>query len=455
MSGWPWPPRPSPTPGRCWSRCGRRPELVRVVDPTGPPAWDEVVTDPRPLVLDGDRLVTQRQYADERLVAEELLRRAGPGAGPVPAGALRLLDRVLPAAADPSQRAAALTALGHRVSVVAGGPGTGKTFTVAASWSRPSGRGEADTAGPAVDRGRRPHGKAAARAGEALAGVARRRSATGSRASCPPRSTACSAADPARRPASPTTATIACPTTWSSWTRPRWSRSASWRGSSRRSTTTPASCWWATRASSRASSRGACWPTWSPRPRSPASPLHDVVATLTTSHRVEAGTAIPELAEAIRAGDADAVLALLAAWPPRCGGSYAADPVAVADAVLEPVLGHLRPGRWPWPGRATGRPRRSALGPRGRGPGAVRTPAGSLRGAAVERPVEQRLVGPARPTGTRVGWCWWAATTPARGWPTATPGWPSCPWAPPAASPMPGSAAILGPTPEPRARTTS
>ena len=88
----------------------------------------------RPLVLDGrHRLYLARFRAAEQVVASGLLRLAGEPAGPDSSGFEALLDRLFPGAEpDDRPRAAARTALHHRVCVVSGGPGTGKTTTVAA-----------------------------------------------------------------------------------------------------------------------------------------------------------------------------------------------------------------------------------------------------------------------------------------------------------------------------------
>ena len=88
----------------------------------------------RPLVLDGrHRLYLARFRTAEQVVASGLLRLAGEAAGPDSSGFEALLDRLFPGAEpDDRPRAAARTALHHRVCVVSGGPGTGKTTTVAA-----------------------------------------------------------------------------------------------------------------------------------------------------------------------------------------------------------------------------------------------------------------------------------------------------------------------------------
>jgi exodeoxyribonuclease V alpha subunit len=86
----------------------------------------------RPLRLDGDLLYLDRYWRQEEVVRTELASRA-VGSGPevdVPAlgaGLARLFPSPDP---DRQRLAAAMTALRH-VSIIAGGPGTGKTTTVA------------------------------------------------------------------------------------------------------------------------------------------------------------------------------------------------------------------------------------------------------------------------------------------------------------------------------------
>ncbi|WP_310460666.1 exodeoxyribonuclease V subunit alpha [Sphaerotilus sp.] len=96
-----------------------------------------------PLVLehtpDGARLYLRRHWRDEQAVARAVLSRAvGPHPGEVvpDAGVVRgWLDRLFGLARDPAapdwQRAACAMALRGRLALVTGGPGTGKTYTVA------------------------------------------------------------------------------------------------------------------------------------------------------------------------------------------------------------------------------------------------------------------------------------------------------------------------------------
>jgi exodeoxyribonuclease V alpha subunit len=82
--------------------------------------------DDRPLRLEGSALYLDRYWREERLLAADL--RALRDAPPAPDGESRLgLERL----EDPRQRQAAATALRRRFTVIAGGPGTGKTRTVA------------------------------------------------------------------------------------------------------------------------------------------------------------------------------------------------------------------------------------------------------------------------------------------------------------------------------------
>jgi exodeoxyribonuclease V alpha subunit len=86
----------------------------------------------RPLRLSGSRLYLDRYWREEREVAADLLAfAADPAAGvdgELLAGGLR---RLFGDDADERQRLAAATATLRRLAVVAGGPGTGKTTTVA------------------------------------------------------------------------------------------------------------------------------------------------------------------------------------------------------------------------------------------------------------------------------------------------------------------------------------
>ena len=92
----------------------------------------------RPLVWDGDRLYLQRYWHDERAVAADLTHRSRAGSVGDRGTDDRALDAALddlfgPAAAGQPdlQRTAVRRAMTSGVSIIAGGPGTGKTHTVA------------------------------------------------------------------------------------------------------------------------------------------------------------------------------------------------------------------------------------------------------------------------------------------------------------------------------------
>ena len=101
-------------------------------------AWAErlsasaLVGDDRPLHLEKTTLYLDRYWSDECQVAADLLVRAEAPADGVD---LRVLDdgvsRLLGGDTDPMQRLASVVSVMRRFTVVAGGPGTGKTTTVA------------------------------------------------------------------------------------------------------------------------------------------------------------------------------------------------------------------------------------------------------------------------------------------------------------------------------------
>jgi exodeoxyribonuclease V alpha subunit len=113
-----------------------------------------------PLVRDGSRLYLRRYRDYERRVAHDLRGRAGH-AVPLDAALAAQLETVFP---DAGQRAAAKIALERRLCLVSGGPGTGKTHTLA----RIIALLRAQDAGLRIGLAA-PTGKAAARMAEALA----------------------------------------------------------------------------------------------------------------------------------------------------------------------------------------------------------------------------------------------------------------------------------------------
>ena len=109
--------------------------VVRVVDG----ADTEPVLDNSPLVLCGTRLYLQRHWVDECTVAASLIRRVSRDserpAASLSDRASRLLDRLLPPTEDDGsanqQRRAADLVFARNLALVVGGPGTGKTYSVA------------------------------------------------------------------------------------------------------------------------------------------------------------------------------------------------------------------------------------------------------------------------------------------------------------------------------------
>ena len=136
---------------------------------------EENEDDGRPLRLVGTKLYLDRYWREERQVAADLLARAqGVAAGVDPAALSEGLARLFlgphaPGDAVPDhQRLAAATAVLRRFSVVAGGPGTGKTTTVARILALLHEQAEATGAPPPLVALAAPTGKAAARMEEAV-----------------------------------------------------------------------------------------------------------------------------------------------------------------------------------------------------------------------------------------------------------------------------------------------
>jgi exodeoxyribonuclease V alpha subunit len=88
--------------------------------------------DDRPLRLDGTRLYVDRYWRQERQIAADLTNRSEGAVEAIDLGVLRAgLDRLFDGEVPDLQRLAGAVAVLHRFAVVAGGPGTGKTTTVA------------------------------------------------------------------------------------------------------------------------------------------------------------------------------------------------------------------------------------------------------------------------------------------------------------------------------------
>ncbi|MEX2550690.1 MAG: exodeoxyribonuclease V subunit alpha [Nitriliruptoraceae bacterium] len=115
ISSLPW-----PSPER-WQRRLAESPLVRAGGPGE-----------TPLVLEAGRLYLDRYWEYEQQLASELLRRASDLTAPDDPTILSgwLDDLFGPATTLDRQRLAAVVALHRRLTVIAGGPGTGKTYTV-------------------------------------------------------------------------------------------------------------------------------------------------------------------------------------------------------------------------------------------------------------------------------------------------------------------------------------
>ena len=127
-----------------------------------------------PLVFDGNRVYLERYWRFEQTVAADLLGRAGDlvGGEGDSAGAEALLEQLFPPGdpfTDAIQRRAVEVALRRRLVVIGGGPGTGKTSTIAKLLAVIEGLalGRADATLPEIALAA-PTGKAAARMTEAI-----------------------------------------------------------------------------------------------------------------------------------------------------------------------------------------------------------------------------------------------------------------------------------------------
>ena len=128
----------------------------------------------RPLQLHGTLCYLDRLHAAECRVAAALLERAGTPAGAVDEGALVAgLDRLFPTddGGDDLPRRVAETAVRRRLAVIAGGPGTGKTTTVARILALLEHQARAGGGRPPLVALAAPTGKAAARLQEAVRGA--------------------------------------------------------------------------------------------------------------------------------------------------------------------------------------------------------------------------------------------------------------------------------------------
>jgi exodeoxyribonuclease V alpha subunit len=88
----------------------------------------------QPLVLDGERLYLRRYWMDETLVARTVAARAAKSRDVDPDAVRHWLDRMFEPLADGGpdwQKIACGIAVRSHFSIITGGPGTGKTYTVA------------------------------------------------------------------------------------------------------------------------------------------------------------------------------------------------------------------------------------------------------------------------------------------------------------------------------------
>ena len=131
----------------------------------------------RPFVLDGEHFYLTRNHRAETAVAEALRQRRATASPVATALPLAELDRLFQHANHPAeerQRAAVRHAPGHRLLVLTGGPGTGKTTTVLRMLLSLSRNWLGEHGAPAHIAACAPTGKAAQRLGQALRDEAER-----------------------------------------------------------------------------------------------------------------------------------------------------------------------------------------------------------------------------------------------------------------------------------------
>ncbi len=122
------------------------------------------------LVVEHDLVYLDRYHREEVQVATDLARRAADAAPPVGTAALDAgLERVFPGESWREQRDAVRAAASRLVTVLAGGPGTGKTSTVAGLLTLLLEQAEAGGRRPRIALAA-PTGKAAARLRESVVG---------------------------------------------------------------------------------------------------------------------------------------------------------------------------------------------------------------------------------------------------------------------------------------------
>ncbi len=160
---------PWPEPTRWLASVAASPLVSEGEPPLASDPYAEAGAGARPLRLVGTALYLDRYWRDERVVAAELIARALPGAPVAPHAPLDLrggAEELL--AGDPDQRRALLQARDASLTVLVGGPGTGKTTTVARLLALLHHEARCDGRRPPLVALAAPTGKAAARLEEAV-----------------------------------------------------------------------------------------------------------------------------------------------------------------------------------------------------------------------------------------------------------------------------------------------
>jgi len=125
-------------PARAAAVLGDREVAARIEAALGAGRFDAVVGPGRPLEIEGEFLYAQRVRAVERRLAARIRERLGRPEGPDPSAAVEaVLARPAigprgPVVLTDEQRAAVTTALRAPLSILSGGPGTGKTSIIVA-----------------------------------------------------------------------------------------------------------------------------------------------------------------------------------------------------------------------------------------------------------------------------------------------------------------------------------
>lgn len=113
-------------------------EILSVMNDT--PVWERALLDSTtvtsagfvsPMVLENGRLYLQRYWNYERVMGEELTARSRLASNIDTTRLANYLDILFPDADAALQKQAALGAISRRLSIISGGPGTGKTTTAA------------------------------------------------------------------------------------------------------------------------------------------------------------------------------------------------------------------------------------------------------------------------------------------------------------------------------------